>query len=156
MKIGRAAVLLAVMALLVGLAPAAQADVTWVMKSRFNNYCLDYNPTDGVHTRQCNGGDFQRWDPIMVGSFPDGRSAFEVDDILGNGWEWTSSLFRPFPGFEPFPFYRGYSTNFFDGKHFVMKGASPRTAACMLRRSFRNWFQAHYPFVYASFRCVSN
>jgi len=100
--------------------------------------------------------DFQRWDPIMVGSFPDGRSAFEVDDILGNGWEWTSSLFRPFPGFEPFPFYRGYSTNFFDGKHFVMKGASPRTAACMLRRSFRNWFQAHYPFVYASFRCVSN
>jgi formylglycine-generating enzyme required for sulfatase activity len=79
-----------------------------------------------------------------------------VDDTLGNGWEWTSSLFAPFPGFEPFPFYLGYSANFFDGKHYVMKGASPRTGACMLRRSFRNWFQAHYPFVYASFRCVSN
>lgn len=100
--------------------------------------------------------DFQRWDPAPVDSHPDGRSAFGVEDLLGNGWEWTSSPFVPFPGFEPFPFYRGYSADFFDGKHFVMKGASPRTAACMLRRSFRNWFQAHYPFVYASFRCVAN
>jgi len=100
--------------------------------------------------------DFQRWDPTIAGSYSGGRSAFEVDDILGNGWEWTSSLFAPFPGFELFPFYRGYSANFFDGKHYVVKGASPRTAACMLRRSFRNWFQAHYPFIYASFRCVSN
>jgi gamma-glutamyl hercynylcysteine S-oxide synthase len=24
----------------------------------------------------------------------------------------------------------------------------------MLRRSFRNWFQPHYPYVYATFRCV--
>jgi len=100
--------------------------------------------------------DFQRWDPVAVGSYPEGRSAFGVEDTLGSGWEWTSSLFEPFPGFEPFPFYHGYSANFFDGKHYVMKGASPRTGACMLRRSFRNWFQAHYPFVYASFRCVSN
>jgi ergothioneine biosynthesis protein EgtB len=100
--------------------------------------------------------DFDLWDPVAVGSHPGGRSAFGVDDILGNGWEWTSTVFAPFPGFEPFPFYHGYSANFFDGKHYVMKGASPRTAACMLRRSFRNWFQAHYPFVYASFRCVSN
>jgi len=36
-----------------------------------------------------------------------------------------------------------------------MKGGSPRTAACMLRRSFRNWFQPHYQYVYAGFRCVS-
>jgi ergothioneine biosynthesis protein EgtB len=100
--------------------------------------------------------DFERWDPAAEGSYPAGRSAFGVEDILGNGWEWTSTLFAPFPGFEPFPFYSGYSANFFDGKHYVMKGASPRTAACMLRRSFRNWFQPHYPFVYASFRCVSN
>jgi gamma-glutamyl hercynylcysteine S-oxide synthase len=100
--------------------------------------------------------DFQRWDQVGVGSFPGGRSAFGVEEPLGNGWEWTSSLFAPFPGFEPFPFYRGYSAPFFDGKHYVMKGASPRTAACMLRRSFRNWFQPRYPFVYASFRCMSD
>ena len=100
--------------------------------------------------------DFQRWDPAPVGAFPDGHSAFGVADLVGNGWEWTSTVFAPFPGFEPFPFYRGYSSDFFDGKHFVMKGGSARTAACMLRRSFRNWFQPHYPHVYAGFRCVSH
>jgi gamma-glutamyl hercynylcysteine S-oxide synthase len=100
--------------------------------------------------------DFSHWDPTPVNAFPAGQSAFGVHDMLGNGWEWTSTRFAPFPGFEPFPFYRGYSADFFDGKHFVMKGGSPRTAACMLRATFRNWFQAHYQYVYAGFRCVSH
>jgi ergothioneine biosynthesis protein EgtB len=100
--------------------------------------------------------DFQRWDPVAVGSYPGGRSAFGLDDTLGNGWEWTSSSFAPFLGFVAFPFYRGYSADFFDNNHYVVKGASPRTAASMLRRSFRNWFQPHYPFVYTSFRCVNH
>ena len=72
----------------------------------------------------------------------------------GNGWEWTSTVFAPFAGFRRFDFYPGYSEPFFDGKHFVLKGGSVRTAAAMLRSSFRNWFQPHYPYVYAGFRCV--
>jgi gamma-glutamyl hercynylcysteine S-oxide synthase len=100
--------------------------------------------------------DFERWDPAPVTAFPAGQSALGVDGLLGNGWEWTSTIFGPLPGFEPFPFYRGYSADFFDGKHYVLKGGSPRTAACMLRRSFRNWFQPHYQYVYAGFRCVEN
>lgn len=98
---------------------------------------------------------FERWDPAPVNAYPRGASAFGAMDLVGNGWEWTSTPFSPFPGFKAFPFYPGYSANFFDGKHYVMKGGSPRTAACMLRRSFRNWFQAHYPYVYATFRCVA-
>jgi iron(II)-dependent oxidoreductase len=100
--------------------------------------------------------DFERWDPVTAGSYPEGNSDFGVADLVGNGWEWTRTPFAPFPGFQPFSFYPGYSANFFDGKHFVMKGGSPRTAACMLRRSFRNWFQPHYPYVYATFRCVEH
>jgi len=99
--------------------------------------------------------DFDRWDPAPVGAFPQGKSAFGVGDLIGNGWEWTATPFAPFPGFQPFEFYPGYSANFFDGEHYVMKGGSARTAACMLRRSFRNWFQPHYQYVYAGFRCVS-
>jgi iron(II)-dependent oxidoreductase len=99
---------------------------------------------------------FQRWDAAPVDAHPEGASAFGVYDLLGNGWEWTSTPFGPLPGFQPFPFYPGYSADFFDGKHFVMKGGSPRTDACMLRRSFRNWFQPHYPYVYATFRCVED
>jgi iron(II)-dependent oxidoreductase len=98
--------------------------------------------------------DLQRWDPVDVGSHPAGDSDFGVADLVGNGWEWTRTPFALFPGFEAFSFYPGYSANFFDGKHFVMKGGSPRTAASMLRRSFRNWFQPHYPYVYATFRGV--
>jgi len=100
--------------------------------------------------------DFTSWDPAPVGAFPAGSSAFGVSDLLGNGWEWTSSPFEPFPGFKPFSFYPGYSADFFDGKHYVIKGGSARTAASLLRRSFRNWFQPHYQYVYAGFRCVSN
>ena len=95
--------------------------------------------------------DFASWEPTPVASHPLGASAFGVFDLLGNGWEWTSTPFAPLPGFQPFPFYRQYSADFFDGKHFVMKGGSQRTAASMLRRSFRNWFQPHYPYVYAKF-----
>lgn len=101
----------------------------------------------------CNA-DLVRWDPVPVNALPSGQSAFGVHGMLGNGWEWTSTQFAPFAGFERFPFYPGYSADFFDGKHFVMKGGSPRTAGCMLRPSFRNWFQPHYQYVYAGFRCV--
>ena len=91
-----------------------------------------------------------------MGTHPAGASAFGVQDLVGNGWEWTRTKFEPLPGFKPMSFYPGYSANFFDGKHYVMKGGSPRTAACMLRPSFRNWFQPHYPYVYTTFRCVEN
>ena len=100
--------------------------------------------------------DFRSWDPSPVGAHPAGASAFGVYDLVGNGWEWTRTEFTPFSGFTPMPFYPGYSANFFDGRHYVAKGGSPRTAACMLRRSFRNWFQPHYPYVYATFRCVED
>jgi len=103
--------------------------------------------------RLCNA-DLASWDPIPVNALPSSQSAFGAGGMLGNGWEWTSTPFAPFPGFEPFSFYRGYSADFFDGKHFVMKGGSPRTATCMLRSTFRNWFQPHYQYVYAGFRCV--
>jgi ergothioneine biosynthesis protein EgtB len=96
---------------------------------------------------------FTHWDPVPVGSYPDGASAWGVHDLVGNGWEWTSTPFAGFPGFEPMPSYPVYSSDFFDGEHFVMKGASPGTAPQLIRRSFRNWFRGTYPYVYAKFRC---
>lgn len=100
--------------------------------------------------------DFERWDPTPVNASPESLNDFGLADFAGNGWEWTATLFAPFPGFEPFPFYLGYSANFFDNQHYVMKGGSMRTASCLVRPSFRNWFQPHYPHVYAGFRCVKN
>jgi gamma-glutamyl hercynylcysteine S-oxide synthase len=96
--------------------------------------------------------DFQRWDPEPAGARPDGASAFGVHDLVGNGWEWTSTVFAPFEGFAPLPSYPEYSVDFFDGDHYVMKGASPVTASGLVRPGFRNWFRPRYPYVYATFR----
>lgn len=98
--------------------------------------------------------DFTSWDPEPAGSHPQGASFWGVEDLVGNGWEWTATPFAPFPGFVPIPSYPEYSADFFDGDHFVMKGASPATARELLRPTFRNWFRPHYPYVYATFRCV--
>jgi iron(II)-dependent oxidoreductase len=97
----------------------------------------------------------QVWDPAPVNQSPAGRSPFGLEGLFANGWEWTSSEFAPLPRFRTFPWYPGYSEPFFDGQHFVLKGGSTRTAACMLRPSFRNWFQSHYQYVYAGFRCAA-
>jgi formylglycine-generating enzyme required for sulfatase activity len=59
--------------------------------------------------------DFLRWDPVPVTRFPDGDSAFGVSQLCGNGWEWTSTVFAPFPGFRSAPYYPNYSEPSFDG-----------------------------------------
>ena len=98
--------------------------------------------------------DFASWDPHPAGAHPAGRSIWGIDDLVGNGWEWTSTTFGPFPGFRPMASYPEYSADFFDEGHFVIKGASPATAQELLRPTFRNWFRGRYPYVYATFRCV--
>jgi len=99
--------------------------------------------------------DFHSWEPVPAGARPRGASAWGVHDLAGNGWEWTSSIFGPLPGFEPMASYPEYSADFFDGQHYVMKGASPATAKELIRPTFRNWFRPNYPYVYAKFRTVA-
>ncbi len=98
--------------------------------------------------------DFERFDAEPVDAHPAGASAWEIADLIGNGWEWTATPFGPLPGFEPMASYPQYSADFFDGRHYVMKGASPVTARELIRRSFRNWFYDDYPYMYAKFRLV--
>ncbi len=98
---------------------------------------------------------FERYDPEPVDAHPAGASAWGVVDLVGNGWEWTATPFEPLPGFEPMASYPQYSADFFDGKHYVIKGGSPVTPRELIRRSFRNWFYDDYPYMYAKFRCVA-
>ena len=99
---------------------------------------------------------FATWSPSPVGTSPAGASRWGVFELVGNGWELTDTPFAPLPGFSPYiKSYPDYSADFFDGKHFVVKGASWATDADLLRPSFRNWYQAHYPYVFAKFRCVA-
>ena len=96
--------------------------------------------------------DFAGWEPTPIGSHSESQSPDGVEDLVGNGWEWTSTVFRPFPGFQASASYPEYSSDFFDESHYVIKGASPVTARELVRPTFRNWFRPRYPYVYATFR----
>jgi len=76
--------------------------------------------------------------PAPVGAYPEGASAYGVEQSIGDVWEWTSSPFTPWPGFTPM-LYRTYSEPFFGAEHRVLRGGSWATASSAARPSFRNW-----------------
>jgi gamma-glutamyl hercynylcysteine S-oxide synthase len=76
--------------------------------------------------------------PAPVGAFPSGASAYGVEQMIGDVWEWTSSDFVPWPGFTPM-IYRDYSLPFFGGDYKVLRGGSWAVAPSTIRPSFRNW-----------------
>jgi ergothioneine biosynthesis protein EgtB len=97
----------------------------------------------------------KQFDPMPVDAHPAGASPQGVEDLVGNGWEWTATDFGPYPGFEPWiRTYPGYSADFFDGAHRVLFGGAWGTHPRLLRRSFRNWFHRHYPWASTTFRLV--
>ena len=145
---------------LVPLPPSWPVYVTWAEARAYAAWRDMRLPTEAEFHRASAGSapvnvDFVRWDPVPVGTHPEAASVFGVHDLVGNGWEWTSTPFAPFPGFTPLASYPEYSADFFDGDHLVLKGASPVTARGLIRSGFRNWFRPRYPYVYAGFRCVT-
>ncbi len=93
--------------------------------------------------------------PSPIGAYPEGASAYGVEQLLGDVWEWTSSHFQPYPGFEAFP-YEEYSKIFFGTDYRVLRGGSWATRPSVARGTFRNW---DYPIrrqIFAGFRCVQD
>jgi len=57
---------------------------------------------------------------------------------VGEAFEWTSSHFGGYPGFQPYP-YREYSEVFFGDGHRVLRGSSWATEDRVRSLTFRNW-----------------
>jgi ergothioneine biosynthesis protein EgtB len=93
--------------------------------------------------------------PSPVNAYPQGQSAYGCYDLLGNVWEWTATVFAPYPNFQSYP-YSGYSAAYFDGQHRVLKGGSWATRPWALRNSFRNWYHPNVRQILAGFRCASS
>jgi gamma-glutamyl hercynylcysteine S-oxide synthase len=87
------------------------------------------------------------------GPVPVQRDGERPTDLLGHVWEWTASPFRPYPGFEAFP-YHGYSTPYFGAGHRVLRGGSFATSALLATPSFRNWYPPATRPIFAGFRCA--
>jgi iron(II)-dependent oxidoreductase len=88
-----------------------------------------------------------------VGAYESNWSPLGCYGMLGDVWEWTSSDFTPYPGYETFP-YPEYSEVFFGNEYKVLRGASWATRPGVTRNSFRNW---DYPIrrqIFSGLRCT--
>ncbi|QII00206.1 ergothioneine biosynthesis protein EgtB [Rhodococcoides fascians A21d2] len=90
-------------------------------------------------------------EPADVGAYPDGASADGVHQLIGDVWEWTSSDFEPYPGFEAFP-YAEYSEVFLRGDYKVLRGGSFGTDEVACRGTFRNWDHPIRRQIFSGFR----
>jgi iron(II)-dependent oxidoreductase len=96
----------------------------------------------------------RRWfGPAPVGSFPASESAYGVEQLVGDCYEWTSSGFEPYPGYETFP-YPEYSEVFFGGDYRVLRGASWATRTAVARPTFRNWDHPYRRQIFSGVRVV--
>ena len=90
-----------------------------------------------------------------IGAYPAGVSPVGCHQMIGDVWEWTSSDFTPYPGFNAFP-YDEYSKVFFGPDYKVLRGGSWATRPGAIRNTFRNW---DYPIrrqIFSGFRCASD
>ncbi|MBA3528861.1 MAG: ergothioneine biosynthesis protein EgtB [Propionibacteriaceae bacterium] len=91
--------------------------------------------------------------PAEVGAYPAGASPLGVHQMIGDVWEWTSSDFGGYPGFNVFP-YAEYSQVFFNSGYKVLRGGSFATDAVACRATFRNWDFPIRRQIFAGFRCA--
>lgn len=98
------------------------------------------------------GSDAPR-DVIEAGPDARGEHADAGLQAIGEVWEWTSSDFLAYPGFQPFP-YPEYSQVFFGAEHKVLRGGSRATSRGVMRPSFRNWDLPQRRQIFAGLRCA--
>ena len=91
--------------------------------------------------------------PAPVGAYPAGASPLGVHQLVGDVWEWLSTGFGAYPGYETFP-YPEYSQAFFGGDYRMVRGGWFGTDRSVLRSTFRNWDHPIRRQIFSGFRCA--
>ncbi|MGB5252548.1 MAG: SUMF1/EgtB/PvdO family nonheme iron enzyme, partial [Sedimenticolaceae bacterium] len=105
---------------------------------------------DAVPTPQLANLDGYSLGCIDVGALSAGDSAFGCRQMIGNVWEWTDSVFGPYPGFTP-DMYGDYSQPLF-GETRVLRGGGWATRGRLIRNTWRNYYGPQRNDVFAGFR----
>ena len=88
-----------------------------------------------------------------AGSYPRNVSPIGCYGMIGDVWEWTSTDFHAYPGYETFP-YPEYSEAFFGDEYKVLRGGAWATRGGAIRGTFRNWDHPIRRQIFSGFRCV--
>jgi iron(II)-dependent oxidoreductase len=88
--------------------------------------------------------------PVASAALGPGDSRQGLRQLIGNVWEWTSTAFLPYPGFEPGP-YQEYSQPWF-GDHRVLRGGSFATRCRLVHNRWRNFYTPDRDDVFAGIR----
>ena len=112
------------------------------------------DPTQPVIHVSWNEADaFARWAGKRLPTEHEWEAARPQLEVAERAWEWTSSDFLAYPGFEPFP-YPEYSEAFFGDTYKVLRGGSWATHPSVIRPSFRNWDLPERRQIFAGIRCA--
>ena len=93
------------------------------------------------------------FDTAPIGTFDRNVSPIGCHGMIGDVWEWTSSDFHGYPGFQSFP-YKEYSEEFFGSDYKVLRGGSWATRSGAIRNTFRNWDYLIRRQIFSGFRCA--
>jgi iron(II)-dependent oxidoreductase len=106
-----------------------------------------------VHVSWEGADAFARWAGKRLPSEQEWEAARPHLEGVGHAWEWTSSDFLAYPGFEAFP-YREYSEVFFGDEYKVLRGGAWATHPDVARPSFRNWDLPRRSQIFSGLRCA--
>lgn len=140
----------------------AVVHVSWEQASAFAEWAGKRLPSEVEWEAAAAGADLERanldhlgYGCAPAGAFTDGAADSGAVQMLGDVWEWTSSDFGAYPGFEPFP-YPEYSEVFFGSDYKVLRGGSWAACREVIRPSFRNWDYPVRRQIFAGFRCAAD
>ena len=94
-----------------------------------------------------------------VGSYPQGASAFGIEDMIGNAWEWVWDYYQPYPGNQ-------YQSAHYGKKYIIVRGLSffglghfpskeyKKVVALKARASYREKLSPFARKIDVGFRCA--